>query len=65
VEAIGELARREIGPRVQEYDEGEYIPVDLLSRMAELGFFGGVILEECGGLVGRGRGLALASALFG
>jgi alkylation response protein AidB-like acyl-CoA dehydrogenase len=50
VEAIGEFARHEIGPRVQEYDESEYIPVDLLSRMAELGFFGGVIPEEWGGL---------------
>ena len=50
VEAIGEFARREIGPRVQEYDEGEYVPPDRLTRMAELGFFGGVIPERWGGL---------------
>jgi alkylation response protein AidB-like acyl-CoA dehydrogenase len=50
VEAIGEFARREIAPRVQEYDENEYLPLDLLEQMADLGFYGGVIPEEWGGL---------------
>jgi alkylation response protein AidB-like acyl-CoA dehydrogenase len=50
VSAAAEFAAREIAPRVQEYDENEYLPADMLRQMAELGFFGGVISEEWGGL---------------
>jgi alkylation response protein AidB-like acyl-CoA dehydrogenase len=50
VAAVGEFARREIAPRVQAYDEAEELPVDLLERMSELGFFGGVVAPEWGGL---------------
>jgi alkylation response protein AidB-like acyl-CoA dehydrogenase len=50
VEAVGTFARREIAPRVQAYDEAETIPDDLLRQMADLGFFGGVVSEEYGGL---------------
>jgi alkylation response protein AidB-like acyl-CoA dehydrogenase len=50
VELIGEFARREVAPRVAEYDREERLPVDLLERMASLGFFGGVIPVEQGGL---------------
>jgi alkylation response protein AidB-like acyl-CoA dehydrogenase len=50
VEAIGEFARRELAPRVAEYDAAEELPRDLLDRMASLGFFGGVIPVEEGGL---------------
>jgi alkylation response protein AidB-like acyl-CoA dehydrogenase len=50
VEMAGEFARREIGPRVAQYDLAEKIPRDLLDQMAELGFFGGVIPVEQGGL---------------
>lgn len=50
VEAMGEFARREVAPRVAEYDREERLPVDLLERMASLGFFGGVIPVEEGGL---------------
>jgi hypothetical protein len=50
VDAVGEFARREIAPRVAAYDREEKIPRDLLDRMAELGFFGGVIPVEDGGL---------------
>lgn len=46
----GDFARREIAPRVEEYDRNERIPRDLLDRMAELGFFGGVVPVELGGL---------------
>jgi alkylation response protein AidB-like acyl-CoA dehydrogenase len=45
-----EFARKEIAPRVAEYDEAEHMPRDILDKMAGLGFFGGVIPEEYGGL---------------
>jgi alkylation response protein AidB-like acyl-CoA dehydrogenase len=50
VALAGDFARREIAPRVEEYDRNERIPRDLLDRMAELGFFGGVVPVELGGL---------------
>jgi alkylation response protein AidB-like acyl-CoA dehydrogenase len=50
VDAVGEFARREIAPRVAAYDREEKIPRDLLDKMADLGFFGGVIPVEEGGL---------------
>jgi alkylation response protein AidB-like acyl-CoA dehydrogenase len=50
VDAVGEFARREIAPRVAAYDREEKLPRDLLDKMAELGFFGGVIPVEEGGL---------------
>jgi alkylation response protein AidB-like acyl-CoA dehydrogenase len=50
VATVGEFARREIAPRVREYDEAESLPMDLLAQMSELGFFGGVIPERYGGL---------------
>jgi alkylation response protein AidB-like acyl-CoA dehydrogenase len=50
VEMAGDFARREIAPRVAEYDRQEKLPRDLLDKMAELGFFGGVVPVELGGL---------------
>lgn len=50
IKAVGEFAEREIRPRVAQYDREERLPIDLLERMAELGFFGGVIAVELGGL---------------
>lgn len=50
VDAVGEFARREIAPRVAAYDREEKIPRDLLDKMAALGFFGGVVPVEEGGL---------------
>lgn len=50
VEMASEFGEREIAPRVAKYDADESLPSDLLERMAELGFFGGVIPEEEGGL---------------
>lgn len=47
---VGDFAKREIAPRVAEYDREEHIPRDLLDQMAELGFFGGVVPVELGGL---------------
>ncbi len=50
VALAGEFARREIAPLVAEYDRAEHIPRDLLDKMAVLGFFGGVVPVEEGGL---------------
>jgi len=50
VATVGEFARREVAPRVQSYDEAEEIPLDLLQEMGRLGFFGGVVPEQWGGL---------------
>ncbi len=50
VALVGDFARREIAPLVAEYDRAEHIPRNLLDRMADLGFFGGVVPVEDGGL---------------
>jgi alkylation response protein AidB-like acyl-CoA dehydrogenase len=50
VELAAQFAQREIAPRVAEYDREERIPRDLLTQMAELGFFGGTVPVELGGL---------------
>lgn len=50
VALVGEFARREIAPLVADYDRSERLPRDLLAKMGELGFFGGVIPVEEGGL---------------
>lgn len=47
---VREFAEREIGPRVADYDREEKLPRDLLDRMSELNFFGGVVPIEHGGL---------------
>ncbi|GGJ39879.1 acyl-CoA dehydrogenase family protein [Streptomyces brasiliensis] len=44
------FAQERVAPRVQEYDAAEKIPDDLLTEMAQLGFFGGVVPLEWGGL---------------
>ena len=50
VQMAAEFAAREIAPRVAAYDRAEQIPRELLDRMGALGFFGGVIPVELGGL---------------
>ena len=50
VASVGEFARGEIAPRVAAYDRDEQLPRDLLDKMAELGFFGGGVPVELGGL---------------
>jgi alkylation response protein AidB-like acyl-CoA dehydrogenase len=50
VELAKEFARREIAPLVAEYDRQEKIPRELLDQMGELGFFGGIVPVEWGGL---------------
>jgi alkylation response protein AidB-like acyl-CoA dehydrogenase len=44
------FARRTVAPRVQEYDERETIPQDILDQMRELNLFGGTVPPEYGGL---------------
>jgi alkylation response protein AidB-like acyl-CoA dehydrogenase len=50
VQLVREFAQEEVAPRVREYDAAEELPLDLLQKMAELGFYGGVVPEEWGGL---------------
>ncbi len=50
VELAATFAAREIAPRVAEYDKQERMPRDLLDSMAELGFFGGTVPTELGGM---------------
>ena len=45
-----EFMEKEVAPRVAEYDRDEHIPRDILDSMADLGFFGGVLPAELGGL---------------
>ena len=49
IEIAGEFARKEIAPRVAEYDRAEQFPPDLLEQLAELGYFGGTVPVEDGG----------------
>ena len=50
IQLVRDFARSEVAPRVQAYDEAESIPLDLLQQMAGLGFFGGVVPVEWGGM---------------
>lgn len=50
VRVIGEFARKKIAPRVAAYDLEERLPRDILDEMGALGFMGGVIPTELGGL---------------
>lgn len=50
IRLVREFGEERVAPRVREYDAAEQLPRDLLDEMAELGFFGGVVPEEWGGL---------------
>ena len=50
IQLAAEFAEREIAPLVADYDREERIPRELLERMGALGFFGGVVPEELGGM---------------
>jgi hypothetical protein len=50
IELAADFARREIDPIVEGYDRAEELPRDVLGKMGKLGFFGGVLPEELGGL---------------
>ncbi len=51
---VRDFAKNEIAPRVEEMEEKEEIPKDLIDQMAELGFFGIMFPEEYGG-TGMGK----------
>lgn len=46
---VREFARKEVVPKVAEYDREERFPSEIVAKMAELGWLGGVIPEEYGG----------------
>lgn len=46
---VREFARKEVAPHVKEYDREERYPVEIIRKMAALGFIGGTIPEEYGG----------------
>ncbi|MEV6900316.1 acyl-CoA dehydrogenase family protein [Amycolatopsis sp. NPDC051372] len=50
IKLVREFAQDRVAPRVKDYDAAESLPSDLLEEMAELGFFGGVVPTEWGGL---------------
>lgn len=47
---VSDFMENEVAPRVAQYDLDEEIPRDILDKMADLGFFGGVLPPELGGL---------------
>lgn len=53
-EDIRQLARdfgdKEIRPILEEYEQKEELPLDLIRKMGELGFFGAIVPEEYGGI---------------
>lgn len=49
-EAARDFTEKEIVPNADQWDEEHYYPVDVIRKMADLGFFGCPIPEEYGGL---------------
>jgi alkylation response protein AidB-like acyl-CoA dehydrogenase len=48
-DAAREFARKEVSPRVEEHDESQRFPLEVMKRAAELGFLGVIFPEELGG----------------
>jgi alkylation response protein AidB-like acyl-CoA dehydrogenase len=46
---VREFAEKEVAPHVRDYDREERYPVEIIKKMAALGFIGGTIPEEYGG----------------
>jgi hypothetical protein len=46
---VREFARKEVAPHVKDYDREERYPVEIVDKMAALGFIGGTIPDEYGG----------------
>lgn len=46
---VSDFGSEVVAPRVLTYDREERLPRDILTRMAELGFFGGTVDERWGG----------------
>jgi len=47
---VREFAKKEISPKVVQYDREERFPVEIVKKMGELGFMGGVVPECYGGM---------------
>jgi alkylation response protein AidB-like acyl-CoA dehydrogenase len=45
-----DFALRELEPHAEEWDEGHIFPRDMFDKMAQLGFAGMTVPEECGGV---------------
>jgi alkylation response protein AidB-like acyl-CoA dehydrogenase len=50
VTLVRKFGENVVSPAVREYDAKEKIPTAILTQMAELGFFGGTVPQEFGGL---------------
>lgn len=50
VSMAADFMENEVAHRVAQYDRDEKMPRDILEKMADLGFFGGVLAPELGGL---------------
>ncbi|MPZ25969.1 MAG: acyl-CoA dehydrogenase [Micromonosporaceae bacterium] len=49
-QAVREFAEHEVAPRVLDYNRRRELPWDLIAQMGELGFMGGTVPTEYGGL---------------
>jgi len=47
--AVRELAEAEIAPNVMEWDEGQIFPLEVVRKLAALGYMGAIFPEEYGG----------------
>lgn len=50
VRIVRQFCENVVAPRVREYDAAEKMPRDVLEQSADLGFFGGIVPPELGGL---------------
>ncbi|HSM13351.1 MAG TPA: acyl-CoA dehydrogenase family protein, partial [Thermoanaerobaculia bacterium] len=48
-EAAREFALKEVSPQVEELDEAQKFPMEIMKKAAELGFLGVIFPEELGG----------------
>lgn len=48
-EVLRDFATKEIAPRVRDYDRDEYLPRDILDKLAGMGMLGGIVPEQWGG----------------
>jgi alkylation response protein AidB-like acyl-CoA dehydrogenase len=48
-ESVREFAEAEVAPHVLEWDEAQHFPIELIPKLAELGFMGIIFPEQYGG----------------
>ena len=59
-QVVRDFAESEIAPQVAAWDRESYFPVELIPRLGDLGLFGIVVPEECGGQGGDFTSLCIA-----